>query len=104
MSLLQNKKNIGALLVLGWCAMVCAQQVPGTWQNVTASGMKMSGDFINGPMTVLTDQAKPSDIYVNVGHDGTWKSTDFGVTYTKVSTGINAMCRIHPASCRQLST
>jgi photosystem II stability/assembly factor-like uncharacterized protein len=52
--------------------------------------MKMSGDFVNGPLTVNVDPAKPSDVYVHVQHDGTWKSTDCGMTYTKVSTGLNA--------------
>jgi hypothetical protein len=51
--------------------------------------MKMSGDFTNGPRTIAVDPAKPNEIYAFADHDGAWKSTDCGVTYTKVSTGTN---------------
>ena len=40
--------------------------------------MKTSGDFVDGPLTVLVDPAKPTDSYVNAQHYGTWKSTDCG--------------------------
>jgi hypothetical protein len=65
-------------------------QASGTWMKVTPSGMKMSGDFTNGPMTVGVDVVRPSDIYAHNQHDGTWKSTDCGYTWKKVSTGTNS--------------
>jgi hypothetical protein len=64
-------------------------QTPGTWKNVTPSGMKMSGDWVNGAANTVADPVRPSDIYVNVDWDGTWRSTDFGLTWRKVSTGQN---------------
>jgi hypothetical protein len=67
-----------------------ATQEPGTWVNVTDAGMKMSGDFTNGPVSIDVDVAKPTNMYAHVQHDGTWKSEDCGVTWTKVSTGLNA--------------
>jgi hypothetical protein len=51
--------------------------------------MKISGAFANGPIFALADPARPNDIYVQNQHDGTWKSTDCGYTFTKISTGRN---------------
>jgi hypothetical protein len=49
--------------------------------------MKMSGDYINGPITVGVDVVRPSDVYVHAQEDGTWKSSDCGMTWKKVSGG-----------------
>lgn len=62
-------------------------QAPGTWQNITAPTMKMTGDYINGPITVGVDVVRPSDVYVNVQQDGTWKSSDCGLTWKKMTAG-----------------
>jgi hypothetical protein len=62
-------------------------QTPGTWKNVSDPVMVMSGSWVNGPIAVLVDRVRQSDIYVNVDWDGTWKSTDYGFTWKKVSTG-----------------
>jgi hypothetical protein len=51
--------------------------------------MKLTGDFTNGPITIGVDAVRPSNVYAHVQYDGTWKSTDCGLTWTKVSTGIN---------------
>jgi hypothetical protein len=67
-----------------------SSQTPGTWQNVTPPTMKMTKvvSFLGiGPVTVLADPAQPSHIYANADYDGTWESTDCGVTFTKISTG-----------------
>ena len=64
-----------------------ATQTPGTWQKVTPPTMKMTGDFINGPITANVDVVHPNEIYVEAQYDGTWKSTDCGVTWKKISTG-----------------
>jgi hypothetical protein len=65
-------------------------QEPGTWENVTDAGMKMTGDFTNGPVAIDVDVVNPTNMYAHNQHDGTWKSEDCGVTWTKVSTGTNA--------------
>lgn len=62
-------------------------QKPGTWINITPATMKMSGDFTDGPITVGVDVVKPSDVYVHAQHDGTWKSSDCGMTFVKVTQG-----------------
>ena len=75
---------------VSFCIYSYAAQAPGTWVNVMAPTMRNTGDaYYNGPVTVLKDPAKPADVYANVAKDGTWKSTDYGVTWTKVSTGVN---------------
>jgi photosystem II stability/assembly factor-like uncharacterized protein len=65
-----------------------ATQAPGTWKNVTDPAMKLPDDF-HGPITVGVDVVRPNDIYVHAMADGTWKSTDCGMTWKKVSTGMN---------------
>jgi hypothetical protein len=65
-----------------------SSQAPGTWENVTAPTMNISDDF-HGPITVGVDVVHPSDVYVHVMGDGTWKSNDCGTTWKKVSTGTN---------------
>jgi hypothetical protein len=77
------------LAIAGMPTAGLAQQAPGTWKNVTPPTMKMSGDWVNGVMNQVADPVRPSDIYVNVDWDGTWKSTDYGLTFSKVSTGQN---------------
>jgi hypothetical protein len=66
-----------------------SSQAPGTWQNVTPTGMNVS-DAFHGPITAGVDVVRPSDVYVHVMGDGTWKSVDCGMTWKKVSTGANA--------------
>jgi hypothetical protein len=83
----------GSAAVGGAGGMVTAKgcpssQAPGTWQNVTAPTMNISDDF-HGPITVGVDVVHPSDVYVHVMGDGTWKSIDCGLTWKKVSTGTN---------------
>jgi hypothetical protein len=47
--------------------------------------MKMTGDYINGPITVGVDVVKPNEAYVQAQYDGTWKTTDCGMTWKKIS-------------------
>ena len=63
-------------------------QTPGTWKNVTAATMNISDGF-HGPITAGVDVVHPNEVYVHAMGDGTWKSTDCGMTWKKVSTGIN---------------
>ncbi|HEV8246699.1 MAG TPA: hypothetical protein VGP93_13065, partial [Polyangiaceae bacterium] len=60
---------------------------PGVWENVTPAGVDLASDF--GVMDVVADPARPSDLYVGICHQGIWRSTDFGLTWGKVSTGTN---------------
>lgn len=62
----------------------------GTWTDVTPAAMKMAGDFIDGPICVNVDPVRPSDVYVQAQYDGCWKSTDYGATWKKISTGAGA--------------
>jgi hypothetical protein len=63
-------------------------QPPGTWKNVTPPGMNVSAGW-GGCEVILIDPLRPSDIYLNCDFNGTWKSTDCGVTWQKVNTGMN---------------
>jgi hypothetical protein len=65
-----------------------ADQAPGTWKNVSDPMMNLVDDY-HGPITVGVDVVHPSDVYVHAMGDGTWKSSDCGVTWKKVSTGMN---------------
>src|SRR4051812_42516028 len=92
--------------IVTWTLTSGAQQPPpppppppptggGSWVNVTPAGMNMSPDF-GGPSNnfgvdaVVDDPARPSDLYASADYQGVWKSTDYGQTWTKVSTGTNA--------------
>ncbi|MEO6349071.1 MAG: hypothetical protein ABIP53_00270, partial [Candidatus Limnocylindrales bacterium] len=67
----------------------------GTWANVTPSGFNSnpntprSGDNY-GFQQVLVDPVRPSDLYVFTNYQGVWRSTDYGVSWTKVNTGTNS--------------
>ncbi len=67
----------------------------GTWVNVTPPGFNSnpntprSGDNY-GFQQVLVDPVRPSDLYVFTNYQGVWKSTDYGVSWTRVSTGSNS--------------
>ena len=63
------------------------------WENVTPAGISLNGsDFSGdnfGAQDVLVDPARPSDFYAFFCHQGVYKSTDYGQTWTKVNTGTN---------------
>jgi len=63
-------------------------QMPGTWKNVTPAGLDLSGAPM-GASTVCHDVARPSDVYMFVQYNGVWRSTDYGVSWLKASTGAN---------------
>jgi hypothetical protein len=63
-----------------------AAGTPGTWQNVTPSGVNMSATGDNfGAQDAMVDPARKTDVYAFVTYQGVWKSTDAGATWTKVS-------------------
>ncbi|MEO7113325.1 MAG: hypothetical protein ABI183_22995 [Polyangiaceae bacterium] len=38
-----------------------------------------------GPGALVGDPARPSDMYIGAGNDGTWKSTDYGNTWNRIN-------------------
>jgi len=66
----------------------------GVWENVTPAGVMLdpgaysAGNF--GVQDVVADPVRPSDLYVGICYQGFWRSTDFGATWKKVSTGTNS--------------
>ena len=67
----------------------------GTWTNVTPPGFNSSPNYPTsqsnfGFQQVLVDPVRPGDLYVFTNYQGVWKSTDYGVTWTMVSTGTNS--------------
>jgi hypothetical protein len=71
-----------------------ASAMPGVWQNVTPPGIDLAVSSFNhdgyGVQDVVVDPAKPSNLYAFICHQGAWRSTDYGLTWTKVNTGMNA--------------
>jgi len=65
-----------------------AAGTPGVWTNVTPSGVDLTTSF--GAATVVVDPARPQDIYGFTNKSGVWKSTDYGLTWAKISTGVNS--------------
>jgi hypothetical protein len=67
---------------------------PGTWVNVTPASMNASvlSPTANafGPGAIVGDPARPSDLYIGAGNDGTWKSTDYGNTWNRINSDIPA--------------
>ena len=88
-----------------------SSQPPGTWRNVTPPAFAI-GDG-NGAGSAVVDPARPSDIYVGTDHRGTFRSTDYGLTWAKANTGRNAdkveagaqwSMAIDPDPCRDPAT
>jgi len=65
------------------------QAQTGVWTDVTPAALNLtptydpSGNY--GVNDVLADPARPGDFYAFVNYQGVWKSTDFGVTWAKIS-------------------
>jgi hypothetical protein len=66
-----------------------ATGAPGIWQNVTPKGLNLSpslhGGDNYGVQDVVADPARPGDFYAFACYAGAYKSTDFGLTWTKIS-------------------
>jgi hypothetical protein len=64
----------------------------GQWQNVTPSDcpLQSAAGAWSGVMFVTIDPVRPSDAYFHCDSRGVWKSTDFGATWKKASTGTNS--------------
>lgn len=64
----------------------------GVWTDVTpgfSPALNAGGDDF-GVQDVLVDPARPSDLYAFVCQRGVWKSTDYGTTWARISTGTNS--------------
>jgi hypothetical protein len=86
-------------------------QTPGTWKNVTPSGLNLSDGI--GAGSVVVDPARPSDVYLGTDKHGIFKSTDYGATWQKINTGTNGnmidagpiwSMAIDPNPCRDPAT
>jgi hypothetical protein len=69
----------------------------GTWTNVTPAAINLTASLCSnyGAKTVQVDPAHPSNLYVLFDCQGTWKSTDYGVTWTgPTATGATAAAAI----------
>jgi len=65
-----------------------------TWENVTPAGVTLEPDFHGaqqnfGAMGVVADPLRPNELYSFYCYQGVWKSVDYGLTWTKISTGTN---------------
>jgi photosystem II stability/assembly factor-like uncharacterized protein len=64
----------------------------GVWTNVTPAGMAAEdlrpSKNAFGPGSIAGDPARPSDLYVGGSKSGLWKSSDYGTTWIRLSTGI----------------
>src|ERR1700688_2401907 len=64
----------------------------GVWVNVPPSTMSASvlSPTANafGPGAIVADPSHVSDLYIGAGNDGVWKSTDYGTTWTRITTTI----------------
>jgi len=94
-----------------------SSQAPGAWKNVTPAGVDLGaswgGQFKVSAITVLVDPVRRNEVYLNVTARGTWKSTDYGATWRKASTGVNSdkvatgsqwYAAIDPNPCRDPNT
>jgi hypothetical protein len=62
----------------------------GTWTNVTPAAISLAeGNDNFGVQDILVDPVRPNDFYGFVCHQGVYKSTDYGQTWTKINTGQN---------------
>jgi hypothetical protein len=62
---------------------------PGVWEHVTPAGMNIDKSFHDGgnfgAQEVFVDPANPNVLYLSATYQGVWKSTNYGLTWTKVS-------------------
>jgi hypothetical protein len=65
-----------------------AKGTVGVWEDVTPPDANVASTG-NGAEMILVDPARPSDVYVGINTRGIWKSTDYGLTWTKANTGTN---------------
>jgi hypothetical protein len=62
-----------------------SDQRRGTWTNVTPTNVDLRNDLDCdnfGSITMLSDPARPSDLYTQFHCQGVWKSVDYGLTWT----------------------
>src|SRR6266566_5371137 len=64
------------------------------WTSVTPAGVSLDPNYPSGGKNfgvqdVLLDPARPSDLYAFISYQGVWRSTGFGQTWSKISTGTN---------------
>jgi hypothetical protein len=67
----------------------------GIWVNVTPPSWNPDPNYPRsqsnfGFQQVLVDPARPSDLYTFTDYQGVWRSTDYGMTWTMISTGTNS--------------
>ena len=68
-----------------------AQGTPGVWEDVTSKDMDPAlfmGSSGFGVGNIVTDPARPTDLYVG-GYGSIWKSTDYGLTWSKLDSNPN---------------
>jgi hypothetical protein len=53
------------------------------WTNVTPDGILVADEY--GVQDILSDPARPGDLYAFTCLNGVWKSTDYGITWAKIS-------------------
>jgi hypothetical protein len=77
---------VALILAFQWIS-VSAQQQPGTWQEATLPADAKTG--YTGALTIIVDPVKKSDCWVGCADRGMYKSTDYGISWTKINTGTN---------------
>lgn len=66
----------------------------GVWENVTPSEISLDPNFHGqaqnfGATGMVADPVNPAELYAFFCYQGVWKSTDYGITWKKISTGTN---------------
>jgi hypothetical protein len=80
------------LVTAVFCLSSAQTSSVGVWQNVTPSDcpLQSAAGAWSGVMFVVVDPVRPSDAYFHCDSRGVWKSTDYGATWNKASTGTNS--------------
>jgi hypothetical protein len=80
-------KICSALALCFWAALsaIAFAAEPGTWVNVTPAGIALTGNDNYGMQDVLVDPAHQNTLYAFTCRFGVWKSTDYGLTWNKIS-------------------
>jgi hypothetical protein len=72
----------------------------GKWINVTPQGVSLSASTPTdnyGAQQVVADTANPGTFLVAVTYQGVWKTNDFGATWTRLTSGDDAMDHGRPS-------
>jgi hypothetical protein len=67
----------------------CSSTPSNVWQDITPASVDLGKGQGLGTLNVVVDALDPATVYVSTDHQGLYKSSDCGATFTKINSGRN---------------